>query len=402
MLKTSNSSIKNILTIRYDPLEKPEFVPITEKNFSPTINDANGIMIEQLLQNSLKKIVNEKTKVISVSLSGGIDSTLTLALLRKTFPSHKIKSICGVFEDGFNESKLAENIASQFDSDFKTVSIGSLFTNMPEIVSITSKPKWNTYTHLIAKSAKKYGNLLLTGDGSDEIFAGYTFRYTKFLNLLKSKDTWKTKVKNYLECHNRDWVPDQSCLFNPSIRFDWNTILNYFKPYFQNRLEPIQQVLLADFNGKLLYDFIPLTNRISEKYSLKIKSPFLDPQIIQNGLLIPINQKFNKKTQKGKLILRKIADRHKIPYLDEKHGFSPGLIDDWFKNGRDICQNFLEDKNSYIYSKKIINYDWVITAMEKIDNDGDIRYLHRITSILALEVWFRVFIFNDLKNFQKL
>ncbi len=148
-------------------------------------------------------------------------------------------------------------------------------------------------------------------------------------------------------------------------------------------MEPIQQVLLADFNGKLIYDFIPLQNRISEKYSLKIKSPFLDPQIIQNGLLIPFNQKFNKKTQKGKLLLRKIADRHKIPHLDEKHGFSPGLIDDWFKNGREICQNFLKDKNSYIYSKKIINYDWVISAMEKIDNDGDIRYLHRITSILA-------------------
>ncbi len=154
MKKISNSSIKNILTIRYDPLEKPEFAPITEKNFSPTINDVNGIMIEQLLENSLKKIVTDKTKVICVSLSGGIDSTLTLALLRKTFPSHKIKSICGVFEDGFNESKLAENIASQFDSDFKIVPIGSLYTNMPEIVSITSKPKWNTYTHLIAKSAK--------------------------------------------------------------------------------------------------------------------------------------------------------------------------------------------------------------------------------------------------------
>ena len=127
-----------------------------------------------------------------------------------------------------------------------------------------------------------------------------------------------------------------------------------------------------------------------------------NPEIIEKGLQIPINQKFNQKTKKGKLILRKIADRYKIPYLDDKQGFSPGLIEDWFNNGRDICQNILKDKKSYIYSKKIIDFNWVIKAMEKIDNDGDIRYLHRITSILALEIWFKVSVYKDVKTSQKL
>ena len=40
--------------------------------------------------------------------------------------------------------------------------------------------------------------------------------------------------------------------------------------------------------------------------------------------------------------------------------------------------------------------------MEKIDNDGDIRYLHRITSILALEIWFKVSVYKDVKTSQKL
>lgn len=396
------NSLKNILTIRYNPLEKTEFSGIDSSYFSSTITDSNGILIEKLLQNSLKKIIPPKTKIINVSLSGGIDSTLTLALIRKIYPSQKINCICGVFEDGFNESAIAEKISSQFNSNFQTVKIGSLFTNMPEIVSITSKPKWNTYTHLIAKTAKKSGNLLITGDASDEIFAGYSFRYSKFLNLFQSNQNWKTKVKNYLECHNRDWVPSQTSLFHPSVKFDWNVIYNHFKPFFQNKLEPLQQVMLADFNGKLRYDFIPLINSISDKYNLQIKSPFLDPEIIEKGLQIPINQKFNQKTKKGKLILRKIADRYKIPYLDDKQGFSPGLIEDWFNNGRDICQNILKDKKSYIYSKKIIDFNWVTKAMEKIDNDGDIRYLHRITSILALEIWFKVSVYKDVKTSQKL
>ena len=223
-MKFFNNSIRNILTIRYDPLEKQEFPSIDETNFLSTKNDPDGFLIENLLKKSLQKIIPSKTKIVNLSLSGGIDSSLTLALLRKIHPSLKIKSICGIFEDGFNESKIAQDIASKFDSDFKIIPIGSLFTNLPEIVSITSQPKWNTYTHLIAKAAKKSGNLLITGDAADEIFAGYVFRYKKFMTLSRPKDSWKIKTLNYLECHNRDWVPDQEKLFGTRINFQWNKI----------------------------------------------------------------------------------------------------------------------------------------------------------------------------------
>ena len=54
------------------------------------------------------------------------------------------------------------------------------------------------------------------------------------------------------------------------------------------------------------------------------------------------------------------------------------------------------EKKSNIYAKKIINRDWVIHALELIENDGDIRYLNRVTTILALEIWYRIFIKKDL------
>ena len=60
-----------------------------------------------------------------------------------------------------------------------------------------------------------------------------------------------------------------------------------------------------------------------------------------------------------------------------------------------INYNINFKKNSF-YSKKIINRDWVIHALELIENDGDVRYLNRITSILALEIWYRIFIKKDL------
>ena len=60
------------------------------------------------------------------------------------------------------------------------------------------------------------------------------------------------------------------------------------------------------------------------------------------------------------------------------------------------------EKKSNIYAKKIINRDWVIHALERIENDGNIRYLNRITSILALEIWYRIFIKKDLSNKKSL
>ena len=80
-----------------------------------------------------------------------------------------------------------------------------------------------------------------------------------------------------------------------------------------------------------------------------------------------------------------------------KHGFSPSLIFDWKKFGKEIFSwQYAFEKKSNIYTKKIINRDWIIHALERIENDGDIRYLNRITSILALEIWYRIFIKKNL------
>ncbi len=339
-IRMSRVSIRNILTIRYDITKKHVIKPATMQDFEKSFSDPHGHLTEKLLNDSFKKIKKFDRFSVSLSGGGGIDSSLCLALLRKNFPKARISAISGVFENTFDESMHAKKIAEKFDADFHPIQMESIYTKMPEIIYIARKPRWNTYHHLIAKHAKKFSKILVTGDGGDELFGGYTFRYKKFLNLIKPKDTWKSKVIKYLECHNRDWVPDQEFLFNKGIKFNWNEIYNYFKPYFKNQLHPLNQVMLADFNGKLLHDFIPTGNA--------------------------------------------------------KHGFSPSLIFDWKKFGKDIFMANAFEKKSNIYTKKIINRDWIIHALERIENDGDIRYLNRITSILALEIWYKIFIKKDL------
>ncbi|MGQ0790603.1 MAG: asparagine synthase C-terminal domain-containing protein [Nitrosopumilaceae archaeon] len=402
-MKIDKNLIRNFLTIRYNPLSNERRNLAKWTDFETKTSDSNGKLTEQFLINSIQNSIPDDNKPISVSLSSGIDSSLCLALLRKTFPTRKIIAICGVFESGHDESIEAKKIADYFSADFKVLHMDSIFVNMSEIISISKKPRWNTYNHLIAKEAKKRTQILVTGDGADELFGGYVFRYNKFKQLLRSDSSWIDKAKNYLECHNRDWVSDQKFLFGKAIKFNWREIYNYFKPYFQNKLDPISQVMLADFNGKLLFDFIPTGKSIFNYYKIKGVPIFLEPNLISFAQKLPLNQKYDEKNISGKLVLRKIASRLGVKHIQEKRGFSPELLFDWQNHGKDITKSFLLNKQSQIYRKKLIDFDWVQKAFEKVEFDGDIRYLTRLISIFALEIWLKIFItheFDSTKQFN--
>ena len=376
MSNLNHKEIRNLLTIRYNP---ESFLQQTKSwtEFKPKNSDPQGKKTEKLLKNAIKRKFENIDDPIVFSLSSGIDSSLCLSLIRNIFPEKKLIAICGVFKYGFDESIKAKKIAKQFDADFHTVKIDSMFTNMPELISITKRPRWNTYQHLIAKKAKNLGSYLVTGDGADEIYGGYTFRYEKFLTLSKTWDNWKAKTINYLECHNRDWVPDQNNLFSSRMKFDWNVIYNYFRKYFSNRLEPLNQLMLADYNGKLLCDFIPTGKMIYSFHNIDNFPLFLQSDISSFGLSIPTTQKFSLKNKKGKLLLRKIAMRHKIQHVDDKKGFSPNLFLDWKDKGETICKKFLLDQDSFIYSKKLIN-DLVELIISILKEDNPVEHMAKI------------------------
>jgi len=391
-----------MLSIRYNPLDHPPIKPARWKDFQTSTSDPHGIKTQKLLENSTSKLLTNTTGTVNISLSSGIDSTLCVALVRKCFPKKEIVGICGVFDYGFDESQQAKKITKKFDIKFKTVHLGSVFKTIPSLVYVSKSPRWNTYQHLISKEAKKYGNYLVTGDGSDEIFGGYTFRYNKFLNLLQPKNNWKIKSINYLECHNRDWVPDQESLYGKAIKFDWDKIYKYFRTFFSNPLEPLKQVMLADFNGKLLYDFIPTANSINTHYGVAGMPIFLNHDVIKLGLSLPMKQKYDPQSQKGKLVLRKIAKKLRVEHIDKKRGFSPSLWLDWKNNGKKICHKYLLQEDSNVIRKNLINHNWLIRATERIDYDGDQRSLTRMISILALEIWIQIFITKEMSHLKKL
>ena len=108
----------------------------------------------------------------------------------------------------------AKKIADFFDVEHKIIDIENYLLDLPAAISIIGMPFWDIHWYYIAKNAKNKSNFIASGDGGDELFGGYTFRYSKFLSLIKSNSSPLDKIKAYLSCHERDWVPDQEKIFN--------------------------------------------------------------------------------------------------------------------------------------------------------------------------------------------
>ncbi|HET8848217.1 MAG TPA: asparagine synthase-related protein, partial [Nitrososphaeraceae archaeon] len=282
--------IRNMLTLRYDPtIEIGSSVPKLDSNqvkvmrngTCPSSND-----IEKELRNIIKTAISKHNpKTISLALSTGVDSNLMLALLKDEYPSLDIKCISVSFDE-VSEATYARKIAESKDTDFHNVTVDNPLKDLPFLISIVKEPRWNLYQYYFIEKSKKYSDVLFTGDGGDELFGGYTFRYTKFLKLFNTDDDWKQRAINYLECHERDWVVDQESIFGDNIKFDWSSIYSLLRSYFDNDLDPLDQVFLADYNGKLIYDFVPTNDKFFSYLGIAGISPLLDNKIIDMSLRI--------------------------------------------------------------------------------------------------------------------
>ena len=89
------------------------------------------------------------------------------------------------------------------------------------------------------------------------------FVIENFLSLIKPNSPPLDKIQAYLSCHERDWIPDQEKIFNLKTNFSWKSINSIFEPFFDNSLSPLDQVFLADYNRKLLYNFSIIGNKIN-------------------------------------------------------------------------------------------------------------------------------------------
>lgn len=395
-LENFPTMMKEILSLRYYPSLKTDTRKFSPSDFEPKENLNYLDYIENSISTSIKNEISEEK--ISVALSGGVDSTLVIALLRNALPDIKIHAISVKFADSVDETTIATNIANKFNAEHHIVPIENFLENLPKAISIIKMPFWDTHWYHMVKTAKQFSKSLVSGDGGDELFGGYTFRYEKFLSRYDSTMSPLQKTKLYLDCHERDWVPDQEVLFGEKAKFSWNDIHSKIIRYFDNSLSPIDQVFLADINGKLLYNWIPLNSKFHEYFDLKAITPILSKELIQFAPHLENSIKYNQKDNVGKLPLRKILAKHIDPNLitPNKQGFSVNTANLWKSHGKKLCNYYLD--NARIIQDGWINEEWVKKHFEKLENNLDVRYVNKFLGLLACEIWYRIFITKEMKE----
>ena len=400
-MEISSSSIVNILTLRYDQSINPNLPKKTWKDFEPIEEPPNLDFIENsILQEVENKLKSINSKEVSIAISGGVDSTLVLSLLRKINPDLKINAISMKFANSVDESSTASKIAQKYNAEHHIIHLENYLAELPKAISIVKLPFWDLHWYHIVKKSQTLSKILISGDGGDELFGGYTFRYKKFLSLTSEDSTPLEKVKAYLQCHERDRVTDQEKIFNKKCGFSWDSIYNTLLPFFDNNLPRLEQVYLADYNGKLLYNFNPINSRLTDYFKMNSLTPLLNNKLLETAPHIATKYKYDMDNEIGKLPLRDILARNNAESLitKEKLGFSVNTINLWKSYGHDLCKEFLD--NSRAVKDGWINNDWII---KHIDNsDLDVKYINKFLGILALEIWFRIFITKEMSGHESL
>ena len=114
------------------------------------------------------------------------------------------------------------------------------------------------------------------------------------------------------------------------------------------------------------------------------------------------NVKYNRDKNLGKIPLREILVKHVDPNFvtPKKQGFSVNTVNLWKSQGKKLCDYYLSDAR--IVKDKWISEDWIKSHFSKLDKNPDVRYVNKFLGLLAFEVWYRIFVTNEMSPETKL
>ena len=425
----NSTNFKNEISVKKYWLLEEHFKKKTNDNFSEASEKINFLLEKSIKQKMFSDVEN------GVFLSGGIDSS-TISLKLKKIDNHKMSAHNILFkEEKFNESVDAKIIADYLNVNLNHYEIpidDDLTNEFPKIIDAMDQPMSDTSflsTYYLSKYSKKKSKVVLSGDGADELFAGYdTYLadiYRKFFpqiniksNLLKElpNKLFKTnlgkvgieyKINKFVNgLHFKDhhshilWREifsheEKKKLFN---KFDKDLINHNFLDYIDRQIQKVKnlhyldQYMYIDFKTWLPNDILYKVDRSTMFNSQESRLPFLDSKLVEYVCSLPIKYKIN--IFERKKILRQIikSSLPKSLLKKKKSGFNTpiGL---WLINNKKF-KYMAHDLLSTYFMKNLFNYDELINIWDSHQN-MKIDQTYKIFNLISLSQWV---INNNLDN----
>jgi asparagine synthase (glutamine-hydrolysing) len=307
-------------------------------------------------------------------LSGGIDSSLIVALASQH--TAKLKTFSVGYKDNafFDETSYAKLVADRYKTEHTVFSLSNndFLEHIYQVLDYFDEPFADSSAipeYILSYHTRKYVTVALSGDGGDEVFSGYNKHAAEFRirqnNLINNfvkwgEPIWKimprsrnTKSGNFfrqllrfaegskLNKQDRYWrwasfntQQQASALLSGKAlqQVDLNTVAQLKDEYLSYmQSNDFNEVLLCDMNLVLVSDMLVKVDRMSMANSLEIRSPLLDQQVVDFAFSLPANYKIDAKMKKRIL---QDAFRPMLPpeiYNRPKHGFEIPLLQ-WFRN----------------------------------------------------------------------
>lgn len=368
-------------------------------------------------------------------LSGGVDSSLLVAIMQSESSSPIQTFTIGFDEEGFNEANHAKAVADHLGTDHTELYVTpettlSVVSRMPVIYDEPFADSSQIPTFLVAQLARRHVTVSLSGEGGDELFAGYN-RYfwgerlwsqlkripkpmrTVAGSLLRqfSPDQWDTVFKKLSKL-----IPDTYKVINPGHKIhktagiasaqtpdelyrlsmthwpdpaaitgvpEHPTVLTTPSawPLFEN---PVLRMMYFDLVTELPDDILVKVDRATMAVSLESRAPFLDHRVLEFAWRIPLHQKV--RDGQGKWILRELLYRYVPQSLIDRPKMGFGVpIDTWLRGPlKEWASDLLSPdrlKREGFLAPEIINAFW------KEHLSGQRNHSHALWGALMFQAW---------------
>lgn len=401
--------------------------PYWELKFEPDSNPATEPEVLERVGDLLRRAV--KSRLISdvplgAFLSGGLDSSTVVALMTQLSDRPVRTFTIGFDESRYSELEDARVVAKHLGTDHHEIIVKpSAFDVLPELVWHFDEPFGDSSalpTYYVCKAAREHVTVALSGDGGDEVFAGYNrYRRTGRSRRFQKIPIWmRHKMIRPLANTLPFTFPAWNSLYAMGrVNGEGTPFRMGIYPYIQEQiysddlkmqlkgcsafaaevrlrskaqhLDPVSRSQYRDTLEYLPADILTKVDRMSMANSLEVRSPFLDYTLVEYMATLPVSFKLREGT--SKYILRKLCSQM-LPasvLSKPKQGFAIPR-DQWFqKELRPAAEEILLDARTV--ARGYFRND-ILKRVLRHHATGKRDYSTWIWCLVVLEMWQRLFL----------